>query len=514
MKLKQLSLLCALACAGFAGQAVAQVNSVPAALAIVNDANTNNRILFISGASAVQGGLGEIANSLFQTGTSYLFHPAAATGRTSADYRAYAGRLRSAAGGWAAGTNVIIVNRARGGSVWGVNPVARPVGVGTAIESMAVTAAACTAGAGTSGSPFLCNTLIDAIPDAGVSDVAPKLFDNAFNTEGEPAEPKLSTAELASLAAQPIYGLSFGIPVTDNLPLFYLNKALLASLMAGNISTWDQVNASLPADDVLICRRSNGSGSQAVMNLYAGNYPCGAFNPPADRDSVPTYDSASKTFVVEGATGGLNVIENASSGNVRTCLDRAFDASTAPFVADGVATPGTFSINPTTNVGSWSGTVGYSTYVTADRAGNPAGVALRNGRQHKAIGVLSMDSLSSSTASSKWTFRSLDGAGEILSGGVVNGTGRLPTKAAYMDGTWDMQGWISFNIPTRTTGNKRALANNFVTAAKAPAVLAAQPSLALVAGAMPGTADPTSTGNVLKAGYAGNDQCAPLNYLP
>ena len=252
MKLKQLSLLCALACAGFAGQAVAQVNSVPAALAIVNDANTNNRILFISGASAVQGGLGEIANSLFQAGTSYLFHHAAATGRTSADYRAYAGRLRSAAGGWAAGTNVIIVNRARGGSVWGVNPVARPVGVGTAIESMAVTAAACTAGAGTSGSPFLCNTLIDAIPDAGVSDVAPKLFDNLYNTEGEPAEPKLSTAELASLAAQPIYGLSFGIPVTDNLPLFYLNKALLASLMTGNISTWNQVNASLPADDVLI----------------------------------------------------------------------------------------------------------------------------------------------------------------------------------------------------------------------------------------------------------------------
>lgn len=511
MKLNKLALLCAAACAGFAGQASAQVAG-SAAQAIVDNANTNGRILYISGASAVQGGLGQIATSLLNT--PYLFNPNAGSGRTASDYRAYAGTLKTGVTGWPAGSAVIIINRARGGSVWGVNAVARA----ESIESLDVTTASCSSGAGTSASPFLCG-LNNRVPDAGVSDVAPKLFDGAYNTEGEPADPELTPAELARLSASPIYGLAFGIPVTDNLPLFYLNKAIVSGIMTGNFSTWDQVNAALPADDVLICRRVNGSGTQAVANLYYGNYPCGAFNPPADRDTVPTFNSANRTFVIEGATGGLNVIENSSSGDVRTCLNTAFDASAKPFNA--AASLGSFTIAG--GVGTWGASPGYTTYVTADRAGNPVGVAFRDGRAHKAVGVLSMDSLSNSTTSSKWTFRALDGAGEITatSSGTpavltttVTGTGRLPTKANYMDGTWDMQGWISFNLPTRTTGAKRLFANQFVNAAKLPAVLAAQTNLAQVAGALPGTPDATGTGNVLKAGYPLNDQCAPLTFQP
>jgi len=504
MQFKQLSLACAVACATLAAQA--QVVGSPAE-AIVNDANANGRVLFISGASAVQGGLGQIATTLFQPGTSYLFHPAASTGRTNSDYRAYAGKLAAAAGTWAAGTNVIIVNRARGGSVQGVNPVAR----GESIENLAVTAATCSTGAGTSASPFLCSTLETRVPDAGVSDVAPKLFAGEFNTEGEPGEPALSPAELARLNVEAIYGLAFGVPITNNLPLFKLNKAALSSLMTGNLGTWNQVDASLPADDILLCRRVNGSGTQAVANLYYGNYPCNKdlSNPPADREAGAAWDFVN-TFVVEGDTGALNVVENSSSGNVRTCLSNAVTAANATFVAN--ATPGTFTV--TNGVGSWTGTVGYTTYVTADRAGNPVGVAFRNGRAHKAIGVLSMDSLAnSSTGATGFSFRALDGAGRLENTGVpaAGSTGRLPTKADYMDGTWDMQGWISFNIPNTTTGNKRALANNFKAAAKAPAVLAAQSGLALVAGAIPGTPDPTGTGNVLRAGYLNGDQCGPLN---
>lgn len=516
MKFNKLALLCAVACAGLSGQAMAQVSGNATALAIVNEANGvispanptgEQRILFISGASAVQGGLGQIATTLF-TGTNYLFNPAASTGRTNADYRAYAGRLAAAAGTWPAGTAVIIVNRARGGSVQGVNPVAR----GESIENLVVNAASCTTGAGTSAAPFLCNTLTSTVPDAGVSDVAPKLFVSPINTEGEPAESALSATELSGLAAEPLYGLAFGLPISNNLPLFNVNKAALSSLMTGNLGTWNQVNASLPADDILLCRRVNGSGTQAVANLYYGNNPCNKDlnNLPADREAGAAWDFTN-TFVVEGDTGALNVVENSSSGNVRTCLNNAVTASTLAFNAG--ATPGTFTV--TNNVGTWSGTVGYTTYVTADRAGNPVGVAMRNGRPHKAIGVLSMDSLANSAAGTTgFSFRSMDGAGRLLNTGAVEAgsTGRLPTKANYMDGTWDQQGWISFNIPTaRTTGNKLALANNFKTAAKAPAVLASQSGLALVAGSLPGTPDPTSTGNVLQAGYVNNDQCGPLN---
>jgi ABC-type phosphate transport system substrate-binding protein len=496
MKLNKLSLLCAVACVGFAGHAAAQVSSNAAALAAVNSANANGRILYISGASAVQGGLAQIAATLF-TGTNYAFIPSAASGRTNSDYRAFAGNLAQAAGGWAAGTPVIIVNRARGGSVQGVNPVAR----GESIESLQITAASCTAGAGTSAAPFLCNTLENRVPDAGVSDVAPRLFDVLFNTEGEPAEPELSPTELATLSAQPLYGLAFGVPMSNSLPLFNINKAAVSAIMTGNVGTWAEVDASLPGDDILLCRRVNGSGTQAVANLYYGNYPCGAANPPADRSSGSAWNG-SNAFIVEGDTGFLDVVENSSSGNVRTCLSTASVAAAKPFVA---------GANPATGVG-------YTSYTTADRAGNPVTVHMRDGRPHKAIGVLSMDSLNrSSDAANNWSFRSLDGAGRITWGGdvavppVTTGTGRFPTLASYVDATWDQQGWISFNTPAATTGNKLALANQFAAAAKQPAILNGLASLRYVAAAIPGTPDPTSTGQVLRAAYLGGDQCAPLS---
>ena len=33
----------------------------------------------------------------------------------------------------------------------------------------------------------------------------------------------------------------------------------------------------------------------------------------------------------------------------------------------------------------------------------------------------------------------------------------------------------------------------------------------IAAASLPGTPDPTATGNVTRAGYSGGDQCAPLN---
>lgn len=521
MKLNKLALLCGVACAAFAGQASAQLSGNATALGIVNDAQTNNRIVYVSGASAVQGGLNQIASTLFQPGFFYF------QSANAGDYRGFAGKLANATANWPVGTNVIFINRAKGGSVQGVNPVAR----GTAIESINVSSAGCTTGAGTLASPYVCALTTDVtgtatpsiasdnyrVPDAGVSDVAPGLFDGLFNTEGEPAEPALDPSELATLTPTPLYGLAFGVPLTDNLPLIKLNKSVVSAIYAGNVGTWNTVDASLPADDVLICRRVNGSGTQAVANLYFGNYPCDTgsrANTPADRSAGSAWDGVNR-FTVEGNTGATNVVENSTSGDVRSCMNAAFDASGAAFVADGLANPGTF--NPATR--TFSGVVGYTTYVTSDRAGNPVGVALRNGRPHKAVGVLSMDSLSNSTASSKWTFRSLDGAGEIL---AVNspatltsvtevGTGRHPSKANLVDGTWDLQGWISYNQPSRTTGDVAEVLSQFLAQAQSPAVLAAQTNLKFVAASLPGTPDPTATGNVLRAGYLGGDQCAPLN---
>ena len=173
MKFNKLSALCALACAALSGQAMAAMTA--AELAVVNDANANNRVVFISGASAVQKGFTGIVASLF-TGTPTRF---ANTTASSKDYEAVAGKLATSAGTWAAGSNVIVIYRTKGGSVQGVNPVAR----NEVIESLNVTAAACGAtGSGTASTPYVCGTNTRA-PDAGVSDVAPALFHGAFNTE-------------------------------------------------------------------------------------------------------------------------------------------------------------------------------------------------------------------------------------------------------------------------------------------------------------------------------------------
>lgn len=488
MKLHQIKLhriALAVAAALAAGAAHAVLPPGPAKTA-VDDANANNRVVYISGASAVKGGFTAIINSLF-TGTPHWFAEGPRT-----NYLAAAGQLRAAAGGWPAGTNVVVIYRTAGGSIFGVNPVAR----NTPIASLDVRSASCGGadrGTGTPADPFIC-TQDSRVPDAGVADVAPALFKSPVNTEGETAAPSLTPAELATLTATPIYGLAFGIPVTGNVPAAGLlpdaqnpsagvrfSRSIVSAILTGNVGTWNQVDSRLPAADIVICRRTPGSGTQAVMNLWAGNYPCGAANAPADRDSSAAWNPVTRTFTHTADTGGLVVVENFSSGDVRTCLDTA---------------------------------VSGGSYATRDRDGKPVTVNFGGGG-HRAIGVLSLDSMDRSRADGHWQFRSLDDAGTITwnpdatPAPVTSGAGKFPTLLAYESGEWDLQGWISFNVPARTTGNKRALLNNFLSEARNPAILAGLPSLRHVAAGIPG---PGRSGpQVLDAVYAGNNQCGPYN---
>lgn len=475
MQVKKLVTLCAVACAAMAGQAHAAMSATDKA--IVDDAVNNGRIVFISGASATQKGFDALAAKLF-TGT--VVRLANTTG-SSRNYEAFAGVMGADAGAWS-GQNVIVIDRVLGGSVMGVDPVARE----TAIEALKVNSTDCGAtGSGTAASPYVCTKFENRVPDAGISDVAPALFVSPVNTEGEIAAGSLSADELSLLTATPIYALAFGVPVTSNVPATVnFNKALVSAIMAGNIGTWDQVDASMAADDMVICRRVPGSGTQAVDNLYFGNFPCsGDVNVPADRTSsfnTATYNGVAKTYTHTANTGGLVVIENSTSGDVRNCLNAAV------------------------NGGS---------YATKDRSGATVNVNFGNGG-HKAIGVLSMDSLSSSTSSSAWQFRSLDGAGKITwtntaIAPVTTGTGKFPTLANLIDGTWDLQGWVSFNIPARTVGDKLGVLTKFLNSAQDPAVIASVNELKYVAAAIPG--GDYSGPQVMRAQYAGNSQCAPLN---
>lgn len=477
MQVKKLVSLCAIACAAIGGQAHAAIT--PAEQAVVTDAVTNGRVIFISGASATQKGFTGIISAMF-TGTPIRF---ANTTASSKDFEAVAGTLAAGAGPWS-GQKVIIIDRVKGGSVFGVDPVAR----NTPIESLSVTAACGSAvlgGAGTAASPYVCATTAVADymkPDAGVSDVAPGLFQSPVNTEGETAAPSLNAAELDDLTATPIYGLAFGVPLTKNLPLFNLNKAAVSAIMTGNVGTWNQVDASLPADDIVVCRRVPGSGTQAVDNLHFGNFPCSAseVNFPADRDSSGAWDPVARKYTVTAGSGALVVVENSTSGDVKLCMDKA-------------VTGGTFA--------------------GKDRDGNLVTVDFGAGG-HKAIGVLSMDSLKDSKTTGNWQFRSLDGAGSytwdnIAVAPVATGTGKFPTLANYVDGTWDLQGWVSFNVPSRTVGAKKAVLDRFLVKAQDPAILASITDLKNVAAAIPGGA--YSGAQVLRSAYVGGSQCAPLN---
>lgn len=490
MQLKKIAAVCAMA--------FAAVGSASAALtagqqAVLNDANSNGRVIFISGASAVQSGFTSIIDKTFVTGSTIRF---ANTTGSSKDYEAVAGTLAAGTGAWA-GQNAIIVYRVKGGSVFGVNPVARA----ESIESLNVTAGTCgSSGSGTSASPYVCS-LGTATPDAGVSDVAPALFQGPINTEGEVAAESLNEEELALLAPTPIYGLGFGVPVTSNLSTsVVLNKAVVSAIMAGNVGNWSQVDSN-ESGDIVICRRVPGSGTQAVENLYFGGFPCAAtFNVPADRDASGAWDasatfsgvtttvgtpvtvSGTGKFVAANGAGGLIVIENSTSGDVRNCLTAAKNGGT---------------------------------YATKNRDGQNVLVDFGTGG-YKAIGVLSMDSLSSSTTSSAWQFRSLDGAGTMTWAGgnnavVTNGSGKFPTKASITNGTWDLIGMVSFNVPSRTTGEKAEVLAKFLENAQSPDVLASVTNLKNVAGSPAGTADANGTGNVLRASFPGGNQCAPYN---
>lgn len=491
MQVKKLATLVALACIGFAGQASAALS--PAAVAVLDDANdvanggANPRVVYVSGASAVQKGIGGIAANLF-SGTPIWF--ANSNNATSGDYFAVAGTYNNPGDAWH-GLNVIYLERVVGGSVWGVNPVARA----TPIPTMNVSSGNCgSTGTGASATTaYSCgtSTLLSMVPDAGVSDVAPAMFQSPINTEGEtPADSLDPVTELPLLTSTAIYGLAFGVPVTTSVPTSVkFTKSLVAALYAGNVGTWAGVPGA-GSGDVVICRRVPGSGTQAVYNSYFGNFPCTTnYNVPADRYASGAWDDVTRTFTVTPGTGGVVVVENSTSNDVKSCLDKAVNGGSYP---------------------------------TKDRDGLPVTVNF-TAAGNKAIGTLSMDSLNGSTTTSNWTFRNMDGDGQITWAGattaggepIKTGTGKNAEMSfdglsgTYIDGTWDLQGWISFNIPARTTGAKAEVLNRFLTLAQAPSVHGAVSALKYVTASVP--ASGYTGARVLKAEYLAGDQCAPYN---
>jgi len=348
--------------------------------------------------------------------------------------------------------------------------------------------------------PHVCTGTVTQVPDAGVADVDPSYgaFDSAYNTPGETAQANLTTTEIGLLGTpKHLYGLAFGVAVTNNVPVSVnFNKSLYSAILAGNVGTWDQVDPSLAADDIVICRRTPGSGTQVIANQAFGSYPCTTAHPnsaPADRASNPYWvlnADGTQTINVGANTGAAIVIENDTSGDLKNCL---------------AATQG--------------GTTGTNfSFTTHDRDGVKA-VTVNFGSARKAIGLLSLDSLNGGPSTTgAWSFRSLGGAGQITQSGnntpsvTPGSTGVLPTFTDIIAGNYDLISQETMLIPTRTTGEKATVLGQIATYAQSATILAGVPALQFVAGVFPsaslvGTAP---AGNTLRTSLVGGDFCSPL----
>jgi ABC-type phosphate transport system substrate-binding protein len=293
MKLKAFAAACALA---FTGHAFALT---PAA------SSTAQVQFFVSGSSALQLTLGQIAVGLFQPGTIDAFFDGTGTTASGKDYRAYSGTFSSAAGSLS-GKSGVIYETAKGGSIYGIVPV----GLSQNVGRIDLTGSSCQS-TGTNehntGAPlWACASSVNVVPDGGTGDVEPNMFVGINVPAGLPAVTPAVTANLVTTSS---IGQPMGIILTDNIPtstISGLSKAKVASLMGGIDTDWSQVDSSL-SGPVTVCRRTPGSGTQATINEKFFGYPCSSTSlTPADHNS--------------GDGVNYNVIENTGSGQVATCM--------------------------------------------------------------------------------------------------------------------------------------------------------------------------------------------------
>ncbi len=496
MQIKKLAVACAVAFATAPAFAVTAFE-------------TPDLTVYLSGASAPDNFLETIASGMFQgaKGADWFAYASDAT----LQQRAFFGQMKTTAvdptiPAALSGKKVLFLKRSTGGSVFGVNPVARA----EALATIKVSSANCTTTGVPTGYNYVCPVLgvdpgvgtpngNEVVPDFGVSDVGPALFKEPLNVEF--GKTQLSPAEVAGMTVKQVNSLLMGYAVTNAIPAStYISKAHYSAMLSGNIADWTQIDAGLaPAagTQVVVCRRVPGSGTQVSYNWYFNNFPCTTGSISGSGSTQPTRMADSASGVVSGSgtsgdpyvidpTAGYTVIENSTSGDVRNCLSKAAAGGVHTF-KDEVGK--SYSVN--------FGTGGYG-----------------------AIGTLSVDSLASArnpaTTPGGWSFRAENGAGAyydadpgtpIVPTVSAGATGTLPTKANLIDGKYEFAAELTMQYRNSLSGLKKTFVDFFIARAGSPTF-----NTSAWVAALPPTYDPTTSANVAKATRFGN-QCAPLQQL-
>jgi len=351
MKLKLIA-IAALAAAAGSAQALSA-----SAIDAARTAGTLKEIR-LTGSSAYRLAIAGHIQTICQAGTVDVFFSAAsliASGDgAGSGARAYSCTLAKALGNYPVGTNVLIHKRDTGGSILGVANVASN---DATTLMMKVSAAACTASSAftaITSATSTCSQTETVAPDAGFSDLEPNLLNRApnliDNVLGKPSSGSKSAVDISTLTVAPYWQAIFGVAVnlkayralqaaqgltaddTDaNRPS--LSKNWIRTAMTGNVDTtaaglqgWGLVlGTGGNGKTVNICRRDPGSGTQATAQVYFLSNPCD----PTHSLSAARQGSDTKP-APDANAGGVNVIENSSTGDVLNCLVAADgNASTA-----------------------------------------------------------------------------------------------------------------------------------------------------------------------------------------
>ncbi|MHB1188786.1 hypothetical protein [Thiobacillus sp.] len=517
MKLKQITLAVAATLVAPAAFANVAPESVPGVVKIV-----------LSGATAPDGFVESSVKEMLDPATIKTYRDNAYA-TLAFQHRAWYGVAKAGIPGVTAGTPILFVKRSKGGSVIGVDPVARA----SRIESLDFSA--CVADGVTvvtkdgdkvydyfcptkgldPDSPDFANPAVNngVVSDFGVSDVSPAMFKAPYNVEF--GQSQLAAAEVSKLTIKPVNTVIMGIVATNDVPLStVITRADYGNMLMGNLVDWTQIydkdyngfndfdgSAVSGNTNVVACRRVNGSGTQASYNWFFNNFPCeSAFagsKAPASMytDNASGIVSGSGTeldpFVID-PTLGYTVVNNSTSGDVVNCLKNAQNHTDHKIKADN---------------GSW--------YVT--KFGNSV-------NPFKAIAVLSADSYGKESG---WAYRNLYGAGSFAPAtqtASASATGIAPSKANLLSGAWDLAVELTMqyrnasvtNVQGDTVsalaGTKKAFADELIKRSGDPAKIDLN-SKKQVYAALPDYYDPTVggvfTAHTALGSHQGN-MCQPM----
>jgi hypothetical protein len=291
--------------------------------------------LVVAGASAARDNFQSEFQLLCQAGTTNLYR---ALPTANQDFRAYSCTLLNAAPVPVAlrNTNVAVYYRSEGGSGWGPGSIAKNVPIKRLVVDGTCTLVAppglgdCAVTGYSLATDGGSGHIVNAATDLGVSDLEPAMH-RGENWVGGPLGAEPAPGALEALPKSIGFSQTFGVLVHSGLATASISEQDVASIYAGIYADWSQVQDQatgnpLPALPIRICRREQGSGTQAVASVHFLQANCG---------------KSSEPFVVApAAPGGNPVIENGTTTSLETCV-AAVPGSIGPNIFKAPAPGGT-----------------------------------------------------------------------------------------------------------------------------------------------------------------------------